>query len=217
MFAPRLLASPEIVDHGARTPGEAPADGYTQRDIRRKTQKGTRCLPRPGGGRCPAVRTAAAHQASRSCGCAGLRRHHGSRCAGAPGPTSTTAPERGSCPAQNLPSATRQVRERNTPGPAAASPGEQGCLPAGDQGHDMRPLQPMAGLLQARTGGRLHPEPQHHRFPLPARQDPRRIFAYLGELIVRSRGAQIIQFGVLRISGKRWRDPSRSEAPGSCY
>jgi len=33
MVAPRLLVSPNIVDHGDRTPGEAPADGYTQRDI----------------------------------------------------------------------------------------------------------------------------------------------------------------------------------------
>src|SRR6266702_31808 len=36
MFAPRLLVSPDIVDHGARTPGEAPTDGCTQRDIWRK-------------------------------------------------------------------------------------------------------------------------------------------------------------------------------------
>jgi hypothetical protein len=33
MFAPRLLVSPDVVDHGDRTPGGAPADGYTQRDI----------------------------------------------------------------------------------------------------------------------------------------------------------------------------------------
>jgi hypothetical protein len=32
VVAPRSLVSPEIVDHGAGTPGEAPADGYTQRD-----------------------------------------------------------------------------------------------------------------------------------------------------------------------------------------
>ncbi len=36
MVAPRLLVSPNIVDHGDRTPGEAPTDGYTQRDIWRK-------------------------------------------------------------------------------------------------------------------------------------------------------------------------------------
>src|SRR6266487_4441277 len=36
MVAPRLLVSPNIVDHGDRTPGEAPTDGYTQRDICRK-------------------------------------------------------------------------------------------------------------------------------------------------------------------------------------
>ena len=36
MFAPRLLVSPNIVDHGDRTPGKAPTDGYTQRDIWRK-------------------------------------------------------------------------------------------------------------------------------------------------------------------------------------
>jgi hypothetical protein len=36
MVAPRLLVSPDIVDHGDRTPGEAPTDGYTQRDIWRK-------------------------------------------------------------------------------------------------------------------------------------------------------------------------------------
>ncbi len=30
---PCLLVGPNIVDHGAGTPGEAPADGYTQRDI----------------------------------------------------------------------------------------------------------------------------------------------------------------------------------------
>jgi hypothetical protein len=33
MFAPRLLASPEIVDHGALTPCKASVDGYTQRDL----------------------------------------------------------------------------------------------------------------------------------------------------------------------------------------
>jgi hypothetical protein len=38
MVAPRLLVSPNIVDHGARTPGEAPTDGYTQRDTWRKAQ-----------------------------------------------------------------------------------------------------------------------------------------------------------------------------------
>ena len=36
VFAPRLLASPGIVDHGGRMPGEIPADGYTQRDTRRE-------------------------------------------------------------------------------------------------------------------------------------------------------------------------------------
>jgi len=36
MSAPCLLASPDIVDHARRLPGEAPADGYTQRDIQRE-------------------------------------------------------------------------------------------------------------------------------------------------------------------------------------
>jgi hypothetical protein len=33
MFAPRLLASPDVVDHDDRTSREPYADGYTQRDI----------------------------------------------------------------------------------------------------------------------------------------------------------------------------------------
>ncbi len=36
MVAPRLLVSPNIVDHGDQLLGEAPTDGYTQRDIWRK-------------------------------------------------------------------------------------------------------------------------------------------------------------------------------------
>ena len=51
MVAPRLLVSPNIVDHGGRTPGETPADGYTQRDIWRK---GAGRLAADAGAGCPA-------------------------------------------------------------------------------------------------------------------------------------------------------------------